>query len=178
MEDNEFFRFPQLPKEEPPVPRGTGDLDDEDSKEGSSGSGINDVNFVPEWAEFQTNMLWKFDADRNIIINKTFKKMIKLSNLDSTKKILTTLNHFEQHPEMDHQGLVFALQKASIYNYQMSLSQLVEKTSENEILKWDIPVNIKLKIESNQEQQKIEEQKQEEIRKEKKEYNNKSDHMK
>lgn len=178
-EDNEFFRFPPLPKEEPPVPVSRGHSDEEESSGGKTGMG--DIEFVPEWVDeaFRTNMLWQFEPARNIIVNKSFKKMIKLTSLDTSYKILTTLTHFEQHPDMDYQGLVFALQKASFHNYQMSLSQLVENFPEGEIIKWDMPVKIKSEIQNVQEAKKIEEKKQEDIRKEKnKEYNNKSDHMK
>lgn len=179
-EDNEFFRFPPLPKDESPALASGGDSDGEGSSSGKTGMG-GDIDFVPDWVgeALRTNMLWEFEAARNIIVNKTFKKMIKLTNLDTSFKISTTLNHFEQHPDMDYQGLYFALQKASFHNYQMSLSQLIEAFPEGTVIKWDIPVNIKSEIQNIQEAKKVEEEKQlEKIKKDKTKEYNKSDHMK
>ena len=178
-EDNEFFSFPPLPKEEPPASDSRVDSEGDESSGGKTSVG-GDIDLVPDWIgeTLRTNMLWQFEAERNIIVNKTFKKMIKLTNLDTSAKISTTLNHFEQHPDMDYQGLFFSLQKASFHNYQMSLSQLIENFPEGTVIKWDTPVSVKSEIQNVQENKKVEQNHQEKIKKEKNKEYNKSDHMK
>jgi len=134
---NDNFRFPSRPikiVETPPQDEGEDGEDKSGSKEG-------EINLVPNWIQnaLPNSTAWKFESSNKYVVNPALQKKIKLSNLDTTDKILKLIAAFESVPEMDLATFTFALQQACYEYYSMPLSCVLQQHIRGEKIEWEKP---------------------------------------